>query len=99
MAGGQPPAAARRQGLEPEVTFAHNLHLSGCGFYAGAAPSHHGRQQFPTAVGHQFQKAFIDHGHGDFAARRRRLAGGSHRFDLNFYFLADLINLRVRGDG
>ena len=70
IAGGN-AAATLRERLEPEVSFAHDLHLRRRGAHAVAAPSHHGVEQVPALVRLQLQQAFVDCGHGDLAAGGR----------------------------
>ena len=68
-----PAPAPLGQRLEPEMPFADDVHL-GCGRLHAIAPGpHHRFEQLPALVGHQFEQALVDCGHGHFGAARQGL--------------------------
>ena len=61
-----PATAAGRHGLATVVSAANDLHLCGGGVHTPGAALHHGFEQVPAAVGHEFKQGLVDCSQGDF---------------------------------
>ena len=88
-------APASRHRLAAEVALAHHLHLGGGRLHLQAALLHHGVEQVPAGVGHQFQQPHIDRRQRHFGTRRRRRAVRARDPHLDLGLVAHLVHLPV----